>query len=232
MSVSTPSRHSSERPNGAPELQFKATIFFQMESPRSSPKKPLLILDQVPMRTSPKHTYIQMYIDIYIYTYILKFYIHLLRFLVWFSIVSVVWLRWFVSGFQKTTGVTWRLKPKTSSGQTTASTSSDPPAESSVESGAAPARKGQWWMLGIWHFWMNCWIYPTPRMQVANRGLGWDSLLKNIIILMGPVAGWGLDPRCLLVSWSICLILADFCTSWNLFGKLFWIDVPGGFRWV
>ena len=52
------------------------------------------------------------------------------------------------------------------------------------------------------HFWMNCWIYPAPRMQVANRGLGWDSLLKNIIILMGPVAGWGLDPRCLLVSYA------------------------------
>ena len=141
---------------GPPSFNSKPPqpFFFQMESPRSSPQKPLLILDQVPMQNPPK-TYIHTYTHthIYIYTYI---YIHIFKvlytspqILVWISIVSVVWLRWFVSGFQKTTGVTWRLKPKTSSGQTTASTSSNPPAESSVESGAAPARKGQWWMLGI-----------------------------------------------------------------------------------
>ena len=115
------------------------------------------------------HVYIYIYIHIfyviiiYIYTY-LKFYMHLLRFLYGFPLFLLL----YDSGgsFEDSKNhLTWRLKPKTSSGQTTASTSSNRPAESSVASGAAPARKGQWWMLGIGIFGWIVGSTPHPGCQ-------------------------------------------------------------------
>ena len=40
------------------------------------------------------------------------------------------------------------------------------------------------------------WIYPPPRMPVANEGLGWDSLLKMFHNPGGDWnPGWGVDLR-------------------------------------
>ena len=40
-----------------------------------------------------------------------------------------------------------------------------------------------------------CWIYPPPRMPVANEGLGWDSRIpdpKNVTIpVLTGILGWG-----------------------------------------
>ena len=38
------------------------------------------------------------------------------------------------------------------------------------------------------------WIYPPPRIPVANEGLGWDSLLKMVHNPGGDWhPGWGVD---------------------------------------
>ena len=49
------------------------------------------------------------------------------------------------------------------------------------------------WMK-LWSWWFLFWIYPQPRMPVANEGLVRDSLIKNSIILVVTVTGWGVDP--------------------------------------
>ena len=40
------------------------------------------------------------------------------------------------------------------------------------------------------------WVYPPPRIPVANEGLGWDSLLKMVHNPGGDWnPGWGVDLR-------------------------------------
>ncbi len=42
-----------------------------------------------------------------------------------------------------------------------------------------------------------CWIYPPPRMPVANEGLGWDTGYPTKNVTNPPGGwhpGWGVDP--------------------------------------
>ena len=49
--------------------------------------------------------------------------------------------------------------------------------------------------LWIWEMDIS-WIYPPPRIPVANEGLGWDSLRKMVHNPGGDWhPGWGVDQR-------------------------------------
>ena len=55
------------------------------------------------------------------------------------------------------------------------------------------------------------WVHPSPRMPVANEGLGWYPVLKDILYLVVTITGWSKNTMNNgLVSWPA---LKFYCKS-------------------